>query len=384
MGKLILLTSLVLIGIRLAARQPGNSLSGAVKDSAGGKPLAGVSVFLNNTSRGTVTRTDGTFLLSGIPKGAYQLVISAIGYETTVMEINGAHPPGFLNIILHQKATELAAVTVEPYDRNGWAKWGKFFREYFIGTGANAGSCKIMNKEVLRFHFYRRSNRLSVTAAEPLLIENKALGYLLEYRLQEFVCDYNTQIVGYFGYPFFREMTPKKEDQRRTWVINRKQAYYGSMMHFMRSLYAGRSISEGFLAQKREAVPNWERRRIKEIYHPDFQGPGVFPMDTLYHFWEVLKEPDPIPRNMLMPPDSLMTVDSAHHRRFYFDNQLTVIYGANDRSQNFYQSGIQLMSSSAVIVEENGYFYPAREILATGYWAQSEKISNLLPLDYGL
>ena len=42
------------------------------------------------------------------------------------------------------------------------------------------------------------------------------------------------------------------------------------------------------------------------------------------------------------------------------------------------------MSASSVTVEENGFYYPPREILTTGHWAQSEKISNLLPLDYGL
>jgi len=384
MRKLTLLATFFFAAARMSFGQPGNSLSGNVKDSSTGKPLPGVSVFLNNTSRGTVTRADGSFLLPALPKGSYQLVVSAIGYGTRVMEINGAHLPGPLNITLRQQATELAAVTVEPYDRNGWAKWGRFFTDNFIGTGENAGFCRIMNKDVLRFHYYRRANRLSVTAAEPLLIENRALGYLLEYRLEEFVCDYNTSIVGFYGYPFFKELTPKKEKQRLTWIINRKTAYYGSMMHFMRSLYAGRSIAEGFLAEKHEAVPNVERQRIKAIYHPDFQGPGTFPMDTLYHFWQVLKEPDPITRNIIMPPDSLITIDSARNRKLYFDSPLTVIYGANDRSKNFFQSGIQLTSTSPVIVEENGYFYPARDILTTGHWAQSEKISNLLPLDYGL
>jgi len=48
-------------------------------DSASGKPLAGVSVFLNSTSKGTITKADGTFLLPGIPGGRYELIVSAIG-----------------------------------------------------------------------------------------------------------------------------------------------------------------------------------------------------------------------------------------------------------------------------------------------------------------
>lgn len=379
MRKLLLLSVLFFAG-RAAVGQ----VAGVVRDSLSGKPLAGVSVFLNNTVRGTVTHNDGTFLLPNIPKGSYELIISAIGYSTKVIGINSEHLPASMNITLYQKATELAAVTVEPYDRNGWSKWGKFFFDNFIGTGENAGQCRLKNKDVLRFHFYKRSNRLSVTATEPLIIENRALGYLLEYRLEEFVCDYNANIVSYFGYPFFRELTAKKEDQRRGWVLKRQAAYAGSMLHFMRSLYAGHAIAEGFLAEKRESVPNLERERIRAIYHPDFQGPGTFPMDTLYHFWQVLKEPDPLIRNIIQGDDSLITIDSARRRMLYFDSPLTVIYGANDRSREFFQSGIQLLSTSPVIVEENGFYYPSREILTSGHWAQTEKISNLLPLDYGL
>jgi hypothetical protein len=77
--------------VKSLSGQPGGVLSGIVRDSAGGKPLAGVSVFLNNTSRGTVTRSDGSFLLPNIPKGAYELIISAIGYQTTVIGIDGGH-----------------------------------------------------------------------------------------------------------------------------------------------------------------------------------------------------------------------------------------------------------------------------------------------------
>src|ERR1700755_124336 len=67
------------------------TLSGTVTDSATRQPLAGVSVFLNSTSIGTTTQADGTFVLK-IPLGKYQLVISAIGYETRITEITGNQP----------------------------------------------------------------------------------------------------------------------------------------------------------------------------------------------------------------------------------------------------------------------------------------------------
>jgi len=72
---LLLLISSFLTSIFVFAQSPGalpgasgNVLTGSVKDSATGKPLPGVSVFLNGTSKGTVTRADGAFVLGKFPR----------------------------------------------------------------------------------------------------------------------------------------------------------------------------------------------------------------------------------------------------------------------------------------------------------------------------
>jgi hypothetical protein len=377
MKQLFLLIILFASGSRLSAQ-----LTGTVTDSINGRPLADVSVYLNNTSKGTVTKKDGSFRLF-IPGGAWQLVISAIGYTTTIIGVNGNEPPAPLRIRLRQSASELTAITVEPYEKRGWGKYGKFFKDNFIGTGPNAASCEILNREVLRFHFYERSNRLSVTATEPLQIENNALGYVLEYRLEEFVSDFNTHIVTWQGYPFFQEKPAKNKEKEEDWLRNRKYTYQGSMMHFMRSLYAGHVLRESFLIQREMVMPNAEKIRIKEIYRPNYQKPGLFPMDTLYHFWEVLRQPDMIRRHIAVSPDSLVIPHPGESSRgLYFDGTLLVTYGVNSRTDSFHLSGIRLLSARPITIEENGNFYPLKEIVTTGYWGQSEKICNLLPLDY--
>jgi CarboxypepD_reg-like domain len=109
----------------LSAQPPNYALSGSVRDSATGKPIPAVSVFLNGTSKGTVTNDDGTFFLDGIPPGGYLLVISAIGYATFQTEIDTRHLPPNLNVILQTLAVDLAADTVEPGDKNGWRDWGR-------------------------------------------------------------------------------------------------------------------------------------------------------------------------------------------------------------------------------------------------------------------
>jgi hypothetical protein len=363
--------------------QGGNVLSGKVTDSASGKPLAGVSVFLNSTSKGTITRADGSFLLPGIPGGRYELIVSAIGYETFVTGISSRSLPPPLKIALHTKASELAAFTVEPYLKDGWKKWGKFFLDNFIGTTDNASSTSIKNREVLRFHFYKKSNRMSVTAIEPLIIENKALGYNLEYRLEGFTCDFSTNIISYFGYPLFREMTSEDPARMQKWAQHRRAAYTGSLMHFMRSLYNDQIRTDGFIVEHEINVPNLEKRRVKEIYNPALPKTDSFSIDTLHHFWEVLRQPDLFTR-IVRGPEGLLTIHPDQTKVMFFTGKCTVIYGNGKMGIAYQESAIRLITEEAIIIEENGSYYPAQEVLTLGNWSKTETMANLLPRDFGM
>ncbi|HEY4063004.1 MAG TPA: carboxypeptidase-like regulatory domain-containing protein [Puia sp.] len=365
----------------LTAYAQTNVLTGIIKDSVNGKPLAGVSVFLNGTSKGTVTRNDGTFLLQGFPQGRYEVIVSAIGYATYSTEINSHNLPPSLKINLHMAADELAAITVEPYLKDGWKKYGNTFLQYFIGTTDNASHCTIKNKGVLRFHFYPKSKKLSVTAIEPLLIENKALGYELEYRLERFVCDYGAEIVSYYGYPLFHDMSTDYSEVKKKWTVNRQLAYMGSMMHFMRSLYSHRVREEGFLVKYKTPVPNIEKQRVKAIYHPNMTKADSIPMDTLHHYWEVLREPDYFMQNTT-DPDGLMTIQKDLTHVMFFNEDCTVIYGNPRRGIAYKESSIRLMNQRPIAIDENGSFYPQNEVLNLQNWGLTENISNLLPRDY--
>jgi hypothetical protein len=378
-----LLTVSGLLTVLHSFAQGGNSLSGTITDSASGRPLAGVSVFLNSTSKGTITRADGSFVLPGIPGGRYELIISAIGYETFVTGISSRSLPPSLKIALHTKASELASFTVEPYLKDGWQRWGKFFLDNFIGTTENASSTSIKNKEVLRFHFYKKSNRMSVTAVEPLIIENKALGYNLEYRLERFTCDFSTNILSYYGYPLFREMTSDNPARMQKWEQHRQAAYTGSLMHFMRSLYNGRIQADGFIVQHEINVPNLEKRRVKGIYNPLLPKTDSIPIDTLHHFWEVLRQPDYFTR-IVRGSEGLLTIQPDQAKLLFFTGKCTVIYGNGKMGIAYQESAIKLITEEAIVIEENGSYYPAQEVLALGNWSKTETMANLLPRDFGM
>ena len=90
--------------------------------------------------------------------------------------------------------------------KDGWEKYGKFFIGTFYRCYSQCSKCTLQNPEVLKFYYYKKSNKLKVLATEPLQISNNALGYNLRYQLDSFVYYYKTDISSYRGYCFYTEM----------------------------------------------------------------------------------------------------------------------------------------------------------------------------------
>ncbi|MEL6639672.1 MAG: carboxypeptidase-like regulatory domain-containing protein, partial [Bacteroidota bacterium] len=59
--------------------QNNATLNGTVRNDSG-TALEAANVALEGTTIGTSTEADGTFKISNIPAGKYQLVVSSIGY----------------------------------------------------------------------------------------------------------------------------------------------------------------------------------------------------------------------------------------------------------------------------------------------------------------
>src|SRR6476619_2508934 len=100
----------------------GNSqklLKGIVIDEQNNKPIANASVFLNTTSIGTVTNSQGNFELA-IPNGRYDLIISSIGYTTYNQKLYTDKVEDFITIKLKLKTLVMQTVVIEPYEKDGW------------------------------------------------------------------------------------------------------------------------------------------------------------------------------------------------------------------------------------------------------------------------
>src|SRR5690606_24967238 len=214
-------------------------LEGKVID-ARGVPVAGASVYINNSTVSSSSDKDGRFRLVTNLQGNIELVISSIGFQTQT--VNLVLPTDqSLQIVLQPKSIEIEEVVVQAYDKDGWQQWGRYFTETFIGLGENAEKTKILNPDVLRFRYNKAAKKLRVWAVETLQIENKALGYHIKYDLGHYESDFAERTIQYSGYANYTVLSDKRSIRR-----NREKTYNSSFMKFVRSIYNAHWAQDGY------------------------------------------------------------------------------------------------------------------------------------------
>jgi len=272
----------VLAGAQMLQAQA--TAEGQVIDAETGRPLAGAHVYLSGTKIGTATDLSGQYRIRRIPAGGYRLVVSMIGYgRTTTQMIIGPGDIQKKDFELKPVVYELPEIYVGDFDKR-WEKNLDRFADHFIGETEWADSVKILNPEVLRFD-KKWWGRLTAEAMAPLQIENRALGYRITYHLKEFKHSGNR--TRWDGEPLFTEMTPVDSAQAAYWERNRREAFYGSIRHFLLALLDNRLKQEGFvLYNHRQGVHGYSsqnkfrtsgRRFIREgeesfLYRFNFSG----------------------------------------------------------------------------------------------------------------
>ncbi len=372
------------------------SLQGKVVMATTQQPVISASVFLSNTSIGTVTNDKGEFTIAHFPAGRFDVVVSSIGYETQIITITSTQIPVLLTVQLQQQAKQLAEVVLEPYDKDGWQKWGRFFMDNFIGKSAFASDCKLLNSDAVKLKFNKKQNTLKAFADEALVIENKALGYILKYQLKTFEFQFSAQLFYYQGYPLFQEMQTTKPRIQKRWIANREEAYYGSLMHFMRSVYRNKLVQQGFEVRKLIKVDNKEKARVKAIYRSQTKG-GVLNMgDSANYYQEVMRQTDQIATliNIILPGDSIANALDVTTAGLEFSDYLQVTYTKKKEPFEYYNglgkkygeksvvSELHLPNKIGVAVLANGSYFEGVNLITSQFWAWWEKMATLLPLDY--
>ncbi|VAW17289.1 TonB-dependent receptor [hydrothermal vent metagenome] len=89
-----------------------NSLSGTVSNNGNGEPLEQVSIFFPKLGKGATTNVHGIFIINGLAKGRYKIVVSHLGYKTHSETIEIKSAENNLNITLVPSVIEMEEVIV--------------------------------------------------------------------------------------------------------------------------------------------------------------------------------------------------------------------------------------------------------------------------------
>ena len=230
--------------LQISAQAQLYDISGTVKN-AKGEAMQAASVFIAGSEKAVATDDRGYFKFVNLTPGTYQLVVNMLGYAPEKKNVILTDAPQAIDITLNVKQVMLDEVNVG--DKSQREKYVKTFTQSFMGESANAKYCRITNPELLEFSTAK--GVLKATTSDFLIIENNALGYRIKYLLKSFSHESARDITAYDGDYSFEQMTGTPEQQQK-WNKKRQEAYAGSLMHYLRSLYAGKSREEGFLVYK--------------------------------------------------------------------------------------------------------------------------------------
>lgn len=237
-------------------------LKGVVLSENTNEPIIGASVYFDNTSIGTTTNFDGEFIITLKQPINSPLVISFVGFESKIHNIQNLETEKVFK--LKEDVNILAEVVLDSKDE--WSREFKLnqFRREFLGRSEFAKQCTILNEDALILNFESDTKQLIASAKAPIIIRNNALDYIVKYDINDFYITYNIDTkagldlekvfrtvasVSYSGTTFFKNVNSKKHKRA---LKNRKKAYIGSTLHFMRAIANNRIKEEKFKIFKGE------------------------------------------------------------------------------------------------------------------------------------
>lgn len=352
------------------------TITGRVLDDATGDPLEDVNVFLANTMMGAATNANGEFTIRGVPAGTFDLVVSRLGYRVDTRHlIISEENRDRLAIRMIPRPYQAPEIEVTAKEIRKWHKNYLKFRRLFFSNTENAGDCRILNPNVLEFQ-RRKGGVFSASAAEPLQIVNRALGYRIYYVLEIFTA--SRTVITMRGFSKFAEMVPHTPEEERRWQKNRKRAYRGSLKHFLATLSESRRI-ESFSDKSENKFLAQAGFRVFHVKEPW----GTRNKTRLHSLDEILK---PLP--------------SRKEGRLSFPDYLMVNYFKESPPEDYYNFGdkfgypnkqislIKLTADSVLvdpmgnICDDHGMRVDGFGIRTYGYWSW-KRMADRLPWDYG-
>jgi len=228
----------------------GQTITGVVTDAKTGEPMPFTNVFINNTTVGNTTNEKGAFKITGDLPRNLELVASFVGYITSSQQVSFSGKNELtVNFKLEPLESMLSEVQLESRVDKKWERNLKRFREVFLALPDDpfAKQLEITNPWVLDFEEVKGEkgpNYVRAFAQQALEIENAALGYHIEYNLQ----DYRLYKTGarYYGLVHYTPKASADSVELSTWDENKETSYQGSTRHLLKSLLLSLVSEQGF------------------------------------------------------------------------------------------------------------------------------------------
>jgi len=352
--------------------------SGILIDVDSEIPLANANVFLSGTLTGTTTNKDGFFELNTNGNISVPIVFSFVGYTTRVLSFYELSSDSIVR--LKKEVLEIEEINVLS-NPGGWSRsrMMQVFKEEFLGTSENAQSCKIENGNDIYLYYNTDTKVLHANSRNPIVIENKMLGYRVYYLLDYFRKSDST--IQFKGYCRFEELNFLKDRRKNNIEQQRGNTYLGSIMHFVRYLHHEN-------LNKNDTVYDLEVLNRMYSYYADSRGllmnwyNGNLDRTALYSKNEINniylnKYEDKFQlydeENNYLSCKNLI-IDSEGKKVISFDRIIKIVYLGN------LNNSYLLPKSGAIEISENGYYNP-EQIRWSGTMSK-QRVGDLLPYEY--
>jgi hypothetical protein len=382
------------------------SVKGKIINQADTRPVSGASVFINGATIGSRTADDGTFTLSGVKPGRYELMITIVGFDKFSEAIEIVNSDINLPVItIFPKTTVLNEVKIKAGDDAERRRYYETFKDEFLGKSDLAKDCKILNPELLDFDYDDKTGILKASSVDFLIIENHALGYRLKYLLSSFSV---TDAIGagkefsYAGNVFFEQMQGSPRDEER-WRAHRQEVYEGSQLHFLRAVLNNRVDQEGFQVLRYAITPNPERpadsiisKKIQLFTSLATGKDKKLYKDSLKYWQKKAEMPVIIAQRLLNTPlqksDFAKPTDQ-HGLYALMAGGPDALYINYDQYHHYKTGAISHLASadntyatlltftSPAFFDENGSVLNPQSLSYLGAWSRN-RIALLLPVDY--
>lgn len=274
------------------------SLKGIVLDSIHNEPVPFATVYINGTTKGTLTDSNGVFIINEVSIPT-EVIVSHISYSPKSLYINDVNTKRLV-LKLNLKNVKLPEALVADGDLR--KKNIKEFKRLFLGSDylgkkailkndsslffiRNYSPKKILVNDSIRneikwgaikeediIRWDRDSSNIivkelnfSVSANAPLIIDMPLLGYKLQVDLVDFNAQYIDEDIRcvFLGYYYFQPYKTESKLKVKKYGKKRVSVYYNSSQHFCRSLYSNELEENGY--QVAETISNDSINKFKDV-----------------------------------------------------------------------------------------------------------------------